>query len=156
MKKEIISNSSFETKKYGFFLARKIIQKKETLVIALEGDLGGGKTTFAQGFAKGLGIKESVTSPTFLIFKKYKTKTEKIFYHFDAYRVAAEDIQSLGFDEIISKKNNIIAIEWAGNIKNILPQKSINIYFQFEDKNKRRLIIKSDSDIMTEYLTDDT
>ncbi len=130
--------SSRETKKKGVLLAKKI---KAPALIAIKGDLGSGKTTFLKGFAKGLGIKEEVQSPTFVIFKKYKTQKGK-FYHFDAYRISDEDLSSLRFKEILSSKESIVAIEWSENIEKSLPLKRIEIHFRFVNRNERELIIK--------------
>ena len=127
------------------------------LVIALYGNLGGGKTTFLQGFAKGLGIKENVLSPTFVIMKKFKPQKLSVltnerpsksqdyyFYHFDCYRLnKAEDILELNFKEIISDPKNIVAIEWPEKIKKLLPKERIEIDFKFISENEREIIIKS-------------
>ena len=77
MKKEYITKSSAETKKIGEKTAEEILKRKlqkTAFVIGLKGELGGGKTTFLQGFAKGLMIKEKILSPTFVIIKRYKLK----------------------------------------------------------------------------------
>jgi len=112
--------------------------KKTAMVLALSGNLGGGKTTFLQGFAKGLGIKEKILSPTFVIMKKFGN-----FYHIDCYRLKNEkDILELGFKEIIKNPKNIVAIEWPEKIKKILPKNTILIKFKFIDKNKREIIFK--------------
>ena len=165
MKKQIVTKSSRETKN----VAKKLIGEwlelntGKNLVICLEGNLGGGKTTFAQGLAEGLGIKETVNSPTFLIMKKYtsprnEVKTERFtepkatcrhvafgsvnLYHFDCYRISSyQEILDLGFEEIISGKNNIIAIEWSEKIKEILPKEKINIKFELVDKKTRKIAI---------------
>lgn len=132
-KKIYQTNSAGETRKLGGMLARKISRG----IIALEGNLGSGKTTFIQGFAKGLGIKEKITSPTFVILKNFKN-----FYHIDCYRIQTpEEILSIGFKEIISNPNNIVAIEWPEKIKKILPKNIIKIKFKFIDKNTRKIII---------------
>lgn len=148
LKKQIITKSSRETKD----VAKKMIKEwlelnaNKNLVICLEGNLGGGKTTFVQGLAEGLGIKEIVNSPTFLIMKKYtaprnKTAGKKYnLYHFDCYRISSyQEILDLGFEEIISGKNNIIAIEWPGKIKEILPKERIDIKFEFVNEKTRRI-----------------
>lgn len=110
---------------------------KYALVIALFGELGSGKTTFTQGFARGLGIKGKIISPTFIIMRRHKN-----FYHFDAYRLKNEkDILALGWKEIINNPGNIVLIEWAEKIKKILPRKCVKIYFEHVDKNKRKIII---------------
>lgn len=144
-----ISNNTSQTKKIGENLAEKILNKKKkekkAQVLALQGELGGGKTTFLQGFAKGLGIKERILSPTFVILKKFEllNRDFKFFYHIDCYRVKKErEILSLGFKKIISDPQNIIAVEWANHIKNILPKGVISIDFNFHNKNKRKIIIQ--------------
>ena len=172
MPKKIITKSFRETKD----VAKKLIEewlesnknKNLNLVICLEGNLGGGKTTFVQGLAEGLGIKETVNSPTFLIMKKYialgqRKRTSACssvvpepkathrcvafgsgkkynLYHFDCYRISNyQEILELGFEEIISGENNIIAIEWPEKIKEILPKERINIKFEFVDEKTRRI-----------------
>lgn len=111
------------------------------VVISLVGNLGGGKTTFVQGLAKGLGIKEKITSPSFVLIKKYKIpKRSKILYHIDCYRLKTpKEILDLGFEEILSQKNALIVIEWADKIKRILPKKRLEIKFKYIDKNKREI-----------------
>lgn len=139
MKTKHITNSTIETQKIGRELAQKILKKrnKEAFVLALRGDLGGGKTTFLQGFAKGLGIKENVLSPTYVILKRYGN-----FFHFDCYRLKnAKDILELGFEEIISNPKNIVAIEWAERMKDILPKNTLWIDFEFKNKNTRIISI---------------
>ena len=129
-------------------------QRKRALVLAMEGDLGGGKTTFVQGFAKGLGIKENITSPTFVILKKFKipsfakataskAKSKfQFFYHIDAYRLEKpKDLLDLGFEKILSGWNNIIAVEWSEKIQKILPKNVIKIRFEFVDENTRKIRI---------------
>jgi len=89
MKKGNITSNSNQTKKLGEKFAKEILKKGVNVVIGLQGELGSGKTTFIQGFAKGLGIKEKILSPTFIIYKSYPLPTTnyKLFYHFDCYRI---------------------------------------------------------------------
>lgn len=140
---DIETKSLKETQKTANFLAKEIIKdpgKKHALVLALSGELGGGKTTFVQGFAKGLGIKEKVKSPTFLILKNYKlqTKNYKLFTHIDAYRLkSAKEIIGLGWNDLVRNPHNIVAVEWARNIKKVLPKGSLKIDFKFISLNKR-------------------
>jgi tRNA threonylcarbamoyladenosine biosynthesis protein TsaE len=148
IKKEIITNSSEETKRIGFLMGKKILEKEKKVFLSLSGDLGGGKTTFTQGFAEGVGVEEDITSPTFLVFKKYKTKNNRRLYHFDAYRIEDKDLSVLGFQEIIDNEKNIVVVEWGENIKKSLPEKTVEIYFEFKDKNTRKLIIQGNSDIL--------
>lgn len=143
-----LSNSPKETKKQGSLLIKKILKKEETTVISLKGNLGGGKTTFVQGMAQELGIKEDITSPTFVVYKKYKGRDGRTLYHFDAYRVEEKDMGVLGFKEIMEGKRNIIVIEWGERIENILPKKRIEVLFKFIDQHKRELIVEDKSDII--------
>jgi tRNA threonylcarbamoyladenosine biosynthesis protein TsaE len=150
MKKENITSSANQTKKLAEKIARKIIKKEpetNAFVIGLKGDLGGGKTTFVQGFAKGLGVKEKILSPTFVIYKKFKTLNYKLptinyklFYHFDCYRVKnPKEILELGFKEIIKNPENIVVIEWADKIKKIMPENTFWIKFDFIDESTRKI-----------------
>ena len=138
---EIITKNVKETQKIGMFLSEEIKKEKsrknKAIVIALEGNLGGGKTTLVQGFARGLGIKDKITSPTFVIMKKYD-----FLYHIDCYRINEKDLIELGFNEIIGDSRNIIIIEWAEKIKKILFQNTLWLKFEYLDKNKRRISIK--------------
>jgi tRNA threonylcarbamoyladenosine biosynthesis protein TsaE len=143
--KEVDTQNAKETQKLGRILAEEILKtklkNKKALVLSLEGNLGSGKTTFVQGLAKGLGIKDKITSPTFVILKRY-TFGKRNFYHIDCYRIVnSKDILELGFGEIVSQPENIIVIEWAEKIKNILPRDSFWIKFEHLDKNKRRILI---------------
>ena len=148
MQKKITTNSAKETQELGKVLAKEILKQdlnKTVMVLALRGDLGGGKTTFLQGFAKGLGVKKKILSPTFVIMKRFKINIKhfKNFYHIDYYRIKNEkDILELGLKEIISDPKNIVAIEWSERIKKILPKSTIIIKFDFIDKNKREIVFK--------------
>ncbi len=150
MEIRFLTVSSFQTKKLGEILAKEILKtkpKKTALLIGLEGNLGGGKTTFLQGFAKGLGIKEKVLSPTFIILRRFKVQGLKFkiqnFYHIDCYRIEKpKEILRLGFKKIISNPENIIAIEWVDKVRKIMPQGTIWLNFKFVDKNKRKIAIK--------------
>lgn len=105
----------------SFQLARRLGEKAEKgEIYCLEGELGTGKTVFAKGFAKGLGIEEIVDSPTFTIVKEYQGR-EKL-YHFDVYRIEdIEELQEIGFSEMISG-DAICLIEWASQIEEEIPE----------------------------------
>ena len=148
MKKQYLTASPSQTKKLGETLAREILKtkpKKIAQILGLEGGLGGGKTTFLQGFARGLGIKEKILSPTFVILKKFeigKVKSQ-YFYHVDCYRIKKpREILDLGFKEIIFNPKNIVAVEWAERIRKIMPKDIIWISFEFANKNQRKIVIK--------------
>lgn len=147
-----------ETQKVAEVLFKKIKTNKPggAKVLALKGDLGSGKTTFTQGLAKAIGVKGKILSPTFIIMKKFqisniKSKTNfkiqnsKIqnFYHLDCYRIqGAKDLLNLGLKEIFSNPKNIVAVEWAERIKDILPKDVIWIFFKFIDKDTRAITVK--------------
>lgn len=139
---EYITKSEKET----FQLAQKLAKDlKGGEVIALVGELGVGKTLFTQGLASGIGIKENVNSPTFVIMKIYKTKYKKIrkLVHIDAYRINfAKEISNIGAEEYFNKKDTITVIEWANKIKSLLPKKTL-FYEFFAEKNKRIINFKA-------------
>jgi tRNA threonylcarbamoyladenosine biosynthesis protein TsaE len=146
MKKEIISKSEAETKKIGLLLGKEFLKTEKRVFIALEGNLGTGKTTLMKGIAKGLKIKEEITSPTFLIYKKYKGI--KDLYHFDAYRISDKDLPLLRFREILEKENTVIAVEWAEKIT--VPIKKITISFLSISPKERKLIVRDNSGIISD------
>lgn len=97
---------------------------QNNLIIALEGDLGAGKTTFTQELAKQLGVDETVNSPTFTIMKQYDLNHENFdtLIHIDAYRLESEsETKPLYFAEIFKQQRTVICVEWPEIIANILP-----------------------------------
>ena len=137
IKKNIKTNSRRETQlagaAFGVFLAKHSSSARYAQVVALKGELGAGKTTFVQGVAKGLGIKEKILSPTFVIIKFYKLKTinYKLLYHIDCYRIKDEqDLLALGWDKIVSDPQNLVLIEWPERVRKILPKDTISISFK--------------------------
>ena len=134
-------------------LARNLIASigKDRRIFALVGDLGAGKTTFSRFFLHVLGIKESVTSPTFVIFKKYSIPESRILnpesfafaYHMDCYRLKnTEELAPLGFAEIIADEKNIILIEWADHIHEVLPSETIWIDFTHAGEIERIISVR--------------
>lgn len=148
MNNKYITKNCTETQKIGSSLAGEILSlrpQKTAVVLALRGNLGAGKTTFLQGFAGDLGIKEKVNSPTFVILKRFKIYNLRFknFYHIDCYRLhSPKEILDLGFKEIIANPKNIVAIEWPGIISKILPKKKISINFGHLEENRRSLLVK--------------
>jgi tRNA threonylcarbamoyladenosine biosynthesis protein TsaE len=111
-------------------------------VIALCGDLGAGKTHFSKGIAKGLGIKDTVTSPTFTIMQSYCGGRLNL-YHCDMYRIEdKKELYETGFYEALSDKKGVCVIEWAEKIKGVLPQNTIYINIEINSKNKRTITVK--------------
>ena len=116
------SNSPKETENIAKAFAKKL-EKGD--VICLSGDLGVGKTAFVQGLAKGLGIEEYISSPTFTIVNCYSGKLP--FYHFDVYRIGdSEEMFEIGYEEYVYG-DGISVIEWPQLISDILPEKRYDI-----------------------------
>jgi tRNA threonylcarbamoyladenosine biosynthesis protein TsaE len=113
-------------------------EKFPNMVICLEGDLGSGKTVFAKAFAKSLGIKDNITSPTFNIIKEYEGGEMKLF-HMDVYRFS--DVkQDIGIPEYFTKRG-VCIIEWSDLIEDILPKNRLDIRIKIIDENTRQFII---------------
>jgi len=160
------SNSSKQTKKFAADLAGRILRaktkRKNALVFALLGDLGSGKTTFVQGFLRSLGIRKKITSPTFVLMKKFqiplsrkanprriysksqtnpKSQNFKNAYHLDCYRIqTTKDFSVLGLKEILANPRNIVLIEWPEKIRRILPKNTIWLKFEHAEKENQRMI----------------
>ena len=119
----IETNSASETLALGEKLGKAA---KPGQIYTLNGDLGVGKTVLTQGFAKGLGITEAVNSPTFTIIQEYEERRLP-FYHFDVYRIGdIEEMEEIGYDDYFFGEG-ICLIEWAELIRDILPEKRIEI-----------------------------
>lgn len=143
------TKSPSQTKNLGKALAKETLKRGRSLkaaVFGLEGNLGGGKTTFAQGFAKGLGVEENITSPSFVLMKVYPLKSRgfKNFIHIDAYRVdRPKEILDLGWKKIIADAKNIILVEWADRIRKIMPKNSVWLKFEVVGRNERKIVFKT-------------
>jgi len=140
--KKIVTNSFEETQKLGFDFAKTLHGGD---VVCLYGDLGSGKTTFAQGFAQGLGITQKIISPTFIVIRSYQVDHEKVknFHHVDLYRIESEhDIEGLGLIELMQDKENIVVIEWPEKIENMLPQNRKDILFKYIAEEAREIIFE--------------
>jgi tRNA threonylcarbamoyladenosine biosynthesis protein TsaE len=139
MNEEFITNSSEETQKLG---ERFTGMLKPGAFIAFYGDLGSGKTTFIQGLAKGLGIVRRIISPTFIIARHYEIDKGS-FYHVDLYRTESKhDLLGIGLDQIIEDKNNIVALEWAEKMGDMLPKHRFDINFEYLENDRRKITIK--------------
>lgn len=180
---KVITKSAIGTKKFAREMAGNIVRlgaswtrpqrqgvrdaARGAVIIGLQGELGSGKTTFVQGFLGYFGIQR-VTSPTFVIIKKYsyknpKTKTQNsnktknpkslrfdgqakfqtlYLYHIDYYRIKnSRDLLELGLEEIINDPGNIVLIEWADKIRGILPLNTIWIEFGHKSEKERSIEI---------------
>ncbi len=144
---ELLSFSLGETQKIAALLAEEITKTKNrptaAFVVGLEGNLGAGKTAFVQGFARGLGLKHKITSPTFLIVRNYglRNKNYGRFYHIDAYRIKkTRELVMLGIKKILTDPQNIVVIEWADKMKRLLPPKTIWAKLKPGRKESERII----------------
>ena len=155
--------SSSETKKIGSELARRVLevrrrtldvrhgalvlrqaQDKCALIFALTGDLGSGKTTFAQGFLRGLGVMKKVNSPTFVLMKRFMIRNKRFAnaYHIDTYRLKKpKELLDLGLREVLDDPKNIVLIEWAEKLKRYLPKDTVWVRFEHKKETERKLIV---------------
>ena len=156
----ITVSSVEEMHSFASDVASAFVKKAEApVVFGLRGDLGSGKTTFAQGFAKALGIQEKVLSPTFLIIKKYEIRNTKsetnskfkiqnskfsALYHIDCYRLRGrKEIEDLGWNNIISNPKHIVLVEWPERIQEVMPKNTIFIEFESVSEDVRRVSVIS-------------
>ncbi len=115
--------SEEETEEFGRQMG---LSAKAGQVYGLKGDLGAGKTAFARGFARGLGVTETISSPTFTILQVYEEGRLPL-YHYDVYRITdPEEMDEIGFDEFLSGRG-VSMIEWPEQIEEILPQDRIRV-----------------------------
>ena len=115
----VVTHNLTDTHHLGEIIGRAL-SGDETF--ALVAPLGGGKTSFAQGLARGIGTKAWVTSPTFVLEKIYTGKKVTL-HHFDTYRIEAKDIESTGLLDILGEA--VVVVEWADKIKSVLPADTI-------------------------------
>jgi len=120
-------------------------------VLALEGGLGGGKTTFVKGLAQGLGVGQDTeaTSPTFVLMHEYtgakSGEDEKtVLYHMDCYRLRdADEAEAAGLEEFFYM-GGVVAVEWADRIRSLLPEHILTIKFKIEDERERSIVFQGD------------
>lgn len=148
MKKTIITHSAQETMAVAEELATKLYGGE---VLALSGELGGGKTTFTKGLAEALKVEEAITSPTFVMLKVYDAILRPKVHprgglrqvklvHIDAYRCdTIGDIKSVGIEDYLNRDDVVMVVEWAEKIQEILPKNIIEINFKFIDENTREI-----------------
>lgn len=139
--------SEQEMIEYGKEFAKKILSNSNSfnlpIIIELIGDVGTGKTTFVRGFANGLGLKESITSPSFTISKSYALPNNRTLIHYDFYRLNNPGIMKAELEESLSNKNNIIVIEWADSVTNVLPNNRIQINIAYDENDGRKIEIEN-------------
>ena len=133
---EVISNSPRETEEIGAALAGKL---GPGAVVAFTGDLGAGKTAFTRGLARGLGIEERVTSPTFTIVNEYEGGRLPLF-HFDMYRLgSADELFDIGWEDYLAR-GGVCAVEWSENIDDALEAGAIRVDIRRGETDDQRVI----------------
>lgn len=138
---KIKTHSVLETQKVALELAQKYNQGG---IFALSGPLGAGKTTFIQGFAQGLGIKDRLISPTFIIMRQYQipSNNKGKLYHLDLYRLeTVHQTEGIGLEEILANSANIVLIEWAEKLGPLLPPQSIHVTINLLGPETREITI---------------
>ena len=127
--------SEQEVEAYGIRLGR---EARPGQVIALTGDLGAGKTTLTKAIARGLGISETVTSPTFTIVKEYRSGRLPLF-HFDVYRIGdVEEMYELGYEEYFFG-DGVCVVEWADLIEELIPEDALRISIAYGQNEEERV-----------------
>ena len=136
-----ITNSTDETKKVGYELAKKLNEENyPSRYIALRGEMGVGKTAFAAGFASYFDIK-TVKSPTYTVMNEYRGS--ETVYHFDMYRITdGDDLYSIGYDDYI-ESDAYCLVEWSENIKEYIPENALFVTIErlAECEEKRKITI---------------
>ena len=139
---EYITNSPEETEALGAALGRVL---QPGTVIAYTGDLGAGKTAFTRGIARGLGIRDIVTSPTYTIVNEYLGGRLPLF-HFDMYRLhSSDDLWDIGWEDYL-ERGGVCAVEWSENVTDAL-EDPIFIRLEKVDENTRRITIEGGIDL---------
>ena len=134
-----------ETNEIALEISKKI---EQGTILLLNGELGSGKTQFVRFLADHLRVQDMVGSPTFLILNIYESGRNLTIYHFDFYRVTdIDELEQIGFFEILNKKKNLIIIEWANRYRDLFlneKNRTIDIYFNFikDNINLRAILIK--------------
>ncbi|MDD6044009.1 MAG: tRNA (adenosine(37)-N6)-threonylcarbamoyltransferase complex ATPase subunit type 1 TsaE [Eubacteriaceae bacterium] len=133
--REVIIRNEDDTRAFGHELAKSL---EPNTVIALIGDLGTGKTTLSKYIAEGLGVKETITSPTFTIVLEYHSGRLPL-YHFDVYRIEdSADLFEIGAEEYFYK-GGVSIVEWADMVAEILPDETLCIFIEYGEKEGERI-----------------
>lgn len=139
-----VTNSPAETEALGQRLAERL---QPGDVIAYTGDLGAGKTAFTRGLARGLGITERITSPTFTIVNEYQGGRLPLF-HFDMYRLGSSDeLYEIGWEDYLAR-GGVCAVEWSEIVADALEEDCIRVDIrQGETENQRKITVEGVEDL---------
>ena len=134
---EFITHSPEETEKIGEALAKSL---QPGTILAYRGDLGAGKTAFTRGLARGLGCKETVTSPTYTIVNEYLGGRLPLF-HFDMYRLASsDDLWDIGWEDYLDREG-VCAVEWSENVQDAM-ENAVTVTIEKLGENTRQITIE--------------
>lgn len=137
---EFLSHSPEQTQRLGVRLG-ELLEPGHLLCLA--GDLGAGKTTLAQGIARGWGALDPVTSPTFVLINEYRRADEQIMYHVDAFRLSGEDeAEGLGLQDLFDDPGPVM-IEWPEKIEGLLPEARLWIRLEWVEESRRQMNISA-------------
>lgn len=150
MERRYLLLSPTATQKLGAEIAEEVMSlrppEKSARVVCLWGNLGAGKTTFAQGFAKALGVKSAVVSPTFVVMKDYTLRGKWSGHrlcHFDCYRVKLEEeLWHLGWREVLSDENNVVLVEWPEKVTEFLPSRRWDVHLNLRSPEEREAVFR--------------
>ena len=130
----VVTHTESETERFGEKFGRTL---EPGDVAAITGELGSGKTCLIRGICRGLGVKERVSSPTFILVHEYRGRVP--VYHTDMYRIRKiEDLKELGISDITSG-DGVVLIEWADRVPGIVPENAVSIHMSIIDENTRKL-----------------
>ena len=140
IEEKVISRGEAETEAVGAKLAREI---GRGCVVLLDGDLGAGKTVFARGFARALGITEPVSSPTYTIVQEYLLPDGGRLYHLDLYRISgASEALAFGVDEFLDDPSAVALVEWPERIASLLPPDAVTVHIAHLSPEQREITVK--------------
>lgn len=140
---KIISSSEKETENFACRLAESL---PVGTLVTLQGDLGAGKTVFARGFARGLGITEPVSSPTYTIVQEYNLPRGGRLYHLDLYRISSADSAlAFGVDEFFDDCNAFKLVEWPERAGELIPENAVRITITHLNENEREISMAKSS-----------
>ncbi len=150
MKLERPCRSETETMALAAWLGRRMAGGE---VLCLEGALGSGKTCFVRGLAEGLGLDpHAVCSPTFILWRKYTDHAPLSLVHLDAFRLAgSQDLEALGWEELLAATDSVIAVEWPSRIRDALPGNRIEIVVLHTAPDVRLVTITAPPDLVSRW-----
>lgn len=146
MRLEMMTKNLRDLRVFAAIVAKEVLRQsrsqRHAFVLALVGELGSGKTTFTKAFGRALGLRRSITSPTFLMLRAYPfSKGRKELVHIDCFRMqSSRELVALGIRDIVRDPRRIVVIEWAERARRVLPKGAVWIRFQFGERASWRYI----------------